>query len=257
MAQQPDQQSPQRSAGDSSIAPRRNATGRVLGVMCIVLCCGLIAATMMYVKANGQALRETQRANAAEMDLVVARAGKALAEQTVQSEAKRADNEAERANASEQQLGEAKAKLTQLERMTAGGNGDIGKEQVERLLASEKKRADRYWRALSPEKQHELEGGGLRIEDVAVDHDGKMAHVTLSNGSDRVLLNVEVRIIFWDRDVMAYVQPEVIPSIPAKTKDGPYKHSYDIPLKRDKLNPAWRVDADVEVGGTARTAVVE
>jgi len=115
------------------------------------------------------------------------------------------------------------------------------------------KRADTYWRLLTPEQQGELKGAGLRIEGVAVERSGRMAHVTLSNGSDKTLLNVEVSIIFWDKDAMAYVQHEVIPSVPPRT----LKKQYDFPITREDLNPAWRVDADAETGGAARTKAVE
>lgn len=255
MAQRPDQQHPQRSQGNSSVAPKGKATGRILVALCILFCGGLIATTMMYVKVNGEALHQTQRANLAETDLVAAEASKTLLEQTVQSQIQRANEETQRANAAVAELGEMKAKLAQLERLTtAGGSGDIGKEQVEHLLAAANKRADTYWKLLTPEKQNELKGGGgLRIEDVSVTNGGKLAHVVMSNSSDKELVNITVRIIFWNRDVIAYIQAEVIPSIPPKT----VKKQYDFPIKRDGLNPAWRVDADVETGGSSKVRIVD
>ena len=103
---------------------------------------------------------------------------------------------------------------------------------IERQLSAAMKRADTYWRLLTPEQQGELKGAGLRIEGVAVERSGRMAHVTLSNGSDKTLLNVEVSIIFWDKDAMAYVQHEVIPSVPPRT----LKKQYDFPITREDIS---------------------
>jgi hypothetical protein len=225
----PPQQYPQQQYGQQQypqspyMRPKTNTAAWILGVMCIVFFAGFITMMIYYINSNP-----------------------------------RAEGEADRANKAEAALVEAKARITSLEHLTGNGNAAIGKEQVERMLASEKKRADRYWRLLSTEKQQEfLAGEMLHVDDVQVDHGGHMAHVTLSNRSDQTMLNVEVRLLFWEHDKLAYVQPENIASIPPRTKEAPYKHTYDIVITRDNLDPHWIADADAESGGTARVKTID
>jgi hypothetical protein len=216
------QQYPQQGGPGGYMRPKSNTTAWILGVMCLVFFAGFIAMLIMYLMSAPQAQQEVKRAN------------KAVAE-----------------------LGTAKDRVTQLERLTGGGSADISKEQLERQLSGAIKTRDLYWRALSTEQQDKFRNTDIRIDACSVDHGGRMAHVTLSNGRDKKLLNVEVKLVFWKGDVPAYVQPELITSIPARTKDGPFKKQYDFPIKREGLNPGWEFVPEVESGGTEQTNVVE